>query len=714
VARTTGLRAPYASRMSVCPSCGRENAGEARFCSECGTRLSSEASARREERKIVSILFADLVGFTARSERLDPEDVRAIQMPYFQRVRAEIEARGGTVEKFIGDAVMGVFGAPVAHGDDPERAVRAALAIRDGVAELNAGKPELDLQVRVAVNTGEAIVSLGAATAQGESLVAGDVVNTASRLQSLAPVNGVLVGEETYRSTKSIIDYRPVEPVSLKGKSQPVAAWVAVGAGAPPGERRGRSAPIVGRDHELGVLQRIWEQVVAEQRPHLVTVFGPAGIGKTRLAAEFSRLIEEDGGRAIRGRSAPYGEKTTYGAFAQHVKQIARVFDSDLSAEARTKLREAVTELMGDAEANEISAHIGSLIGLESEGADAAGRDELFYSARRLLEEVARRQPTVLVFEDLHWADAGTLDLLEMLASRMRDVPLLLLALARPELLEHRASWGGGLSGYAALQLEPLGQAQSRELAERLLEETGFEPDVIVGTAEGNPLFIEELAASVSERAAGGTGDLPTSIRAIVTARLDALPSAERRVLLDASVVGKTFWRGALEGMESGGDGLGEVLESLERRDFVRREPISRLVGEQQFTFKHVLIRDIAYATLPRPGRRERHATVARFLEDKTHEGLAAASALAHHWLEAGEKLRAAEFLVVAGDQAGRGWAKDEAVAFYREALAVLPEDETERRREITRRQAVALVAVVHVADAKLLGRRPAPADGQA
>jgi predicted ATPase/class 3 adenylate cyclase len=651
------------------------------------------------------VLFADLVGFTARSERLDPEDVRAIQTPYFQRVRAEIESCGGTVEKFIGDAVMGVFGAPVAHGDDPERAVRAALAIRDGVAELSAATPNLDLQVRVAVNTGEAIVALDADMAQGEGLVAGDVVNTASRLQGFAPVNGVLVGEETYRATRSIVEYEAVEAVSVKGKSAPVTAWLALSATAPPGERRGQRHPFVGRSHELGLLQRIWDQAVAEQRPHVVTVFGPAGIGKSRLAAEFSESVNESGGRAIRGRSVPYGETATYGAFTQHVKQIAHIFDSDLTAEAWTKLEDTTASLVGNGDSAQVAEHVGSLIGLETE-ASAAGREDLFYSARRLIEGLARRQPTLLVFEDVHWADAGTLDLLEALASRLRDVPLVIFALARPELLERKPSWGGGLPGYTALPLDPLGQQQAQELAERLLADTGFEPAAIVGTAEGNPLFIEELAASVLERGDDGTDDLPTSIRAIVAARLDALPAAERGVLLDASVVGKVFWREALVQMGSGGERLGELLDSLEGRDFVRREAVSRLRGEQQFSFKHELIRDIAYATLPRPARRDRHATVAEFLEATTPEIAAASSALAHHWREAGEPVRAADQLVMAGDQAGRGWAKGEAVAFYREALAILPEDERERRRAVTRRQAVAIQGLYHVADAELLGRR--------
>jgi class 3 adenylate cyclase len=503
--------------VRVCPSCGHENPADARFCSACGSRLASEGPAR-EERKIVSVLFADLVGFTARSERLDPEDVRAIQSPYFQRVRAEIEAYGGTVEKFIGDAVMGVFGAPVGHGDDPERAVRAALAIREGIAELNTEDPQLELQVRVAVNTGEAIVTLDAGAAQGEGLVAGDVVNTASRLQALAPVNGILVGEETHRSTKRAIDYKPVDPVSLKGKSSPVPAWIALAAATAPGERRAQPLPIVGRDYELAALRRIWDQVVAEQRPRVVTVFGPAGIGKTRLATEFSEAVEESGGRALRGRSVPYGEKATYGAFAQHVKQITGVFDSDLAPEAWRKLREAAATLVGEAEAEEVAEHVGNLLGLEVDG--AARRDELFYSARRLVEEVARRQPTVLVFEDLQWEDLSTLDLVESLAARVRDVPLLMLALARPELLEHKPAWGGGLPGYTALPLEPLAAEQSRELAVHALREAraaGYDAEEIARTAEGNPLFIEELAASFSEQGAEGPVVLPTSIRAIVS-----------------------------------------------------------------------------------------------------------------------------------------------------------------------------------------------------
>jgi class 3 adenylate cyclase len=655
----------------------------------------------------VTVLFADLVGFTARAEKLDPEDVRAILTPYFARVRADLERFGGTVEKFIGDAVMAVFGAPVSHGDDPERAVRAALEMCATVGELNRNDPELELRIRIAVNTGEALVSLAASVTQGEGVVAGDVVNTASRLQEAAPVNGILVGEETYRATRSVIRYEEAEAVVAKGKQEPVRVWRALAAPADPGERAAGRVPMLGRASELAVLERIWERVVAEQRPQLVTLFGPAGIGKTRLATEFSELARAGDARAIRGRSLPYGEVLPYGAFATQVKQVARIFDTDGVEVAGLKLDSAIADLVDD-EANEVSAHIAMLIGVGREG-DVGNRQTLFFSARRLVEALAKERPTVLLFEDIHWADAGMLDLLEVLASRVRDVPLLLLALARPELLERRPAWGGGLPGYTALPIEALGEEHAKELAAQVLLhlEKPTDESVQIGlVGEGNPLFIEELAASVAEDAAATAAELPTTIRGIVSARLDALPPGERAVLLDAAVVGKVFWTGALERMSSGGLDLAELLDSLEGRDLIRREPVSRLRGDQQFSFKHDLIRDAAYGTLPRQQRRKRHAEVAAFLEETTPEIHAAASALAQHWREAGEARKAADYLVIAGDQAGRGWAKEEAVGLYQQALDLIGAEDPELRVTITRRQAIAAVAVVHVSDAELLGRR--------
>jgi class 3 adenylate cyclase len=693
--------------MTTCPNCGQENPPSARFCNACATPLPARAHGLEEERKVVTVLFADLVGFTARAEQLDPEDVRAILSPYFARVRSEIEACGGTVEKFIGDAVMAVFGAPVAHGDDPERAVRAAVSIRDAVAELNAADPELDLQMRIAVNTGEALVSMGARTTEGEGMVAGDVVNTASRLQEAAPVNGILVGEETYRSTRSVIEYDEAAPVIAKGKQAPIRVWRALAAPTSPGERAVGRVPMLGRASELAVLEGIWERVISQQRPNLVTAFGPAGIGKTRLATEFAQFAGDAGARVIRGRSLPYGEVTPYGAFAAQVKQIARMFDTDSVESASKKLTHAVEELL-DGEGADVVAHVGMLIGLGTEG-EVDDRQTLFFSARRLVEALANERPTVLVFEDIHLSAASMLDLLETLASRVRDVPLLLLTLARPELLSVRPSWGAGLPAYTALPLEPLGDKASEELARRLLEAAGADAQSaldLVERSEGNPLFLEELAVSLGEQSTTAD-ELPASIRSIVAARIDALPAAERDVLLDASVVGRIFWAGALARMAADERAHLDALDSLEGRDLIRRDAVSRLQGDQQFAFKHQLIREVAYSTLPRALRRERHLAIARFLEDAVTELSDVAPALARHWREAGEDKRAVDYFVTAGDHAGRGWAQHEAAAFYRDALALLPEDERERRRDITRRQAVALASIFHATE--LLARRDAP-----
>ena len=681
--------------MQVCVRCGAENPDGAKFCNACGAPLAE--APRTEERRVVSVLFVDLVGFTSRSERLDPEDVRAFLMPYYESVRAEIERRGGTVEKFIGDAVMGLFGAPTAYGDDAERAVRAALAVRDWAADEG-------LQVRVAVNTGEALVALDAVAARGEPLVAGDVVNTAARLQSGAPVGSVIVGAETHAATRTSVEYRPGPPVVGKGKSEPIPAWLAVEAVTGAGERVLSRVPIVGRERELATLVGIWERVTDERRPRLVTVVGPAGIGKSRLALEFSQHVSSLGGRALRGRSTPYGSGTPYSAFGHHVKQLAHVFDSDGREEAQEKLRATLVELVGsEDEGAEHARHLALLLGLGDDGT-VGDRETLFFSARVLLETVAAREPLVLLFEDIHWADASLLDLIETLASRVREVPILLLALTRPELLSERPGWGGGLPAYTALQLERLPDEASRELAEGLLERAGLEPaqvEAVAKTAEGNPLFIEELAAALAERTTGDADELPTTIRAIIAARLDALPADERAALIDAAVVGRVFWKGALACIDDGRD-LTALLGSLEQRDLVRREAVSRIQGDQQFAIKHGLIRDVAYQILPRAGRRERHAAVAAFLQEKTGDVGQATEALAHHWQEAGENQRAVDCLLVAADQAGRGWAKAHAVALYRAALGLIPADES-RHAEVKRQLAVALMAVYHVDDAEHL-----------
>ena len=677
--------------MIACASCGQENPAYAKFCLACGWELAT--TAPREERRVVSVIFVDLVGFTQQSDQRDPEDVRAILGPYHDCARREIESFGGRVEKFIGDAVMGVFGAPTAYGDDPERAARAALAVRDSLRALA-------LQFRIAVNTGEALVTLDARPEHGEAMVAGDVVNTAARLQHAAPVNGIVVGAETHRATRDAIVYEPLDPVVAKGKADAVEAWLAVEAATPVGERRAGRAPLVGRTRELDVLRGIWERTAEERRPHLVTVLGQAGVGKTRLATEFTGMVQELGGQTIRGRSLPYRESSAYFAFALQVKQLCGIYETDTQEVGLQKLREHVGSLVDSGCSAEVTEHLAILIGLDPEHS-AADRETLFFSVRIFIEAVARQQPTMLVFEDLHWADSSLLDLIELLAARLRDLPILVLALARPDLLDARPAWGGGLSQYSALPLEPLSAEESRVLARHLLAEGAS--DAVAENAEGNPLFIEQLAATMLETS-GGRMSLPNSIRGLLAARLDALPPDERTLLLDAAVVGKTFWRGALAAMGCGQD-VAELLGALERRDLVRRDTVSSFEGDQQYSFTHVLIRDAAYDLLPRARRRERHAQVAQFFEQVTSEVGEATSAKARHWRDAGEPERAIEYFVAAGGQAERGWAKEQAVMLYREALELVPDGDAARRREVTAKLAVALQAHYHVPDARLLGR---------
>jgi class 3 adenylate cyclase len=694
-----------------------------RFCGSCGAQLEDEPAqhAGGEERRIVSVIFVDLVGFTSRSEQLDPEDVRAMLTPYYACVREQLESFGGTVEKFIGDAVMGVFGAPVAHGDDAERAVRAALRVLDEIAKLNAQDPDHDLHVRIAVNTGEAIVSLETLSAEGLGMVAGDVVNTASRLQTAAPTDSILVGETTYRATCSTIEYEPVDPLALRGKELPVNAWRVSGAPLPPGERTAPDVPMVGRERELATLTSVWERVARECQPHLVTTFGLPGVGKTRLAAEFMRDVREAGGRVIVGRSLPYGESGAYDAFAQQVKQVAGIFDDDPPDEALDKLRRSVEELLGREGTGETVSHLAMMLGLpvsdEAGGEDVPDRHVFFFSARRFIESIGRAQPTVFVFQDLHWANPSLLDLLEHVSARAEKVPLLFLALARPELHAKRPGWGAGVQASLALPLEPLGEDDARELAARLLArnlegEPGETAEEIVDVSEGNPLFIEELVTSVAERSSGPGGRLPTSIHAIIAARLDAIPAPERTVVLNAAVIGRIFWSGALACLGPANGRLPELLDSLEGRDLIRREPVSRFQGQQQFRFKHALIREVAYNTLPRATRRAAHAAVAAFLGE-VHAERDSPATLGHHLLEAGQPEQAMEYFVKAAEQASRGWAKQEAVDLYRQALELVPSDDEERRSALRVKLAVAQMMLYHLPDAKRRAMRQRNATAQ-
>jgi class 3 adenylate cyclase/tetratricopeptide (TPR) repeat protein len=699
--------------MVTCSSCAQENPAAARFCFSCGRAIGGEELEPREERRVVTVLFVDMVAFTSRAERLDPEDLGAILRSYHDRVRLEIESFGGVTEKFIGDAVVGIFGAPTAYGDDPERAVRAALAVRTAIAELNRGDEALDLHVRIGVNTGDALVTIGARPELGEGMVTGDVVNMAARLQQNAPADGILAGLETYACTRDAVTYGDVISITAKGKSTPLQARPALDSPSrsEPAPRR----PIVGREREMQHLRQIWAQAEETATPHLVTVLAPPGVGKTRLSAEFSVAVRDAGGRVVRGRSLPYRESSAYGAFAAQVKQLAGIFESDPLEVGRAKLRRTVDGL-GAVDADAVTSHLGILIGLEPEQT-VADRETLFFSVRCFIEAVAEDRPTMLVFEDLHWADPSLLDLVELLGAQLRGSPVVLLVLARPELLDARPGWGGGLPAYTALSLQPLAEDESRKLADELLGGSGTDSLSALAahvstTAEGNPLFIEQLAAVALERAENAllNETLPTTIRGIVTARLDSLPPEERSVLLDAAVVGKVFWRGALGAVTDDAGQLGDVLGALERRDLIRRDRESAIEGDPQYAFKHVLIRDAAYDMLTRPQRRERHRRVAQFLEHETSAGGETTAPLARHWREAGDAERAVEHFVRAAEQAGRGWAKQHAVELYKEALDLIPE-ESARHAEIRRQFAIAYQASWHVQDVRGQRRSPAGPD---
>ena len=614
--------------MVVCAECGRENPPDARFCSQCGSALVAVPPRGREERKVVSILFADLVGFTSAAEQLDPEDVRATLTPYYARLRNELVRHGGTVEKFIGDAVMAVFGAPVAHEDDPERAVRSAFAIRDAIAEG-------PLQVRIAVTTGEALVTLDARSSEGEGMVAGDVVNTAARLQSAAPVNGVLVDETTYRATRQNIRYDEAPAVVAKGKVEPVPAWVAVEARSRYGvDVVQTGAELVGRAREVQLLTDALSRVRAERSLQLVTLVGVPGIGKSRLVYELSRVVEDDpdlvGWR--QGRSLPYGDGVTYWALAEMVKAEAGILDSDTAASASAKLEAAVGELGPESGGSErLLRSLRPLVGLESAPSEASEeqRAERFAAWRHFFEALADRRPTVLVFEDLHWADDALLDFVDHLVDWATGVPLLVVCTARPELLERRPGWGGGKPNALTLSISPLSDDDTARLLTQLLDRTVM-PASLLSKAGGNPLYAEQFARLISECGRDVT-TVPENVQGIIAARLDGLPAEEKQLLQDAAVLGKVFWLGAVCNDRATGERL---LHSLERKEFVRRQRSSSVGGEQEYAFRHLLVRDVAYGQIPRLPRADKHSRAAEWLESLGRRE-ESSEMLAHHYLEA-------------------------------------------------------------------------------
>jgi class 3 adenylate cyclase/tetratricopeptide (TPR) repeat protein len=706
--------------MPVCQRCGEDNPERARFCLACGAPLAAPAVARREERKRVSVLFCDLVGFTSRSERLDVEDVRAVLAPYYARLRSDLERYGGTVEKFIGDAVMALFGAPTAHEDDPERAVRAALAIRDAIAELNEADSALDLHVRIGVTTGETLVALDAQPREGEGMASGDVVNTAARLEAAAPVDGILVDEATFRATDRQITYHPAEPVQAKGKTDPVVVWLAVEARASLGVdvHQAPQTALVGRQRELDLLGAALARVRDEHALQLITLVGVPGMGKSRLVWELKELVEAEPELTIwrQGRCLPYGEGVALWALGEIVKAQAGIFETDPSEQATAKLDRAIGDLIAeDGEAAWVTGHLHPLVGLAGAGESSGDRRaEAFAAWRRFCEALAEQGPAVLVVEDLHWADETLLDFLDHLADWAADVPLLVVATARPELLSRRPGWGGGKPNAATVSLAPLSEADTARLVAALLNQALLPAETqaaLLARAGGNPLYAEEYVRMLADRGLlrkdGGTWrlehtdelPLPETVHGIIAARLDALSPKEKGLLQDAAVLGKISWLGALAGL---GDVEPSVLEqplhALERRELVRRERRSTVAGERQYAFRHVLVRDVAYAQLPRAARAKKHQRAAQWLqalapdrvEDRTE-------LLAHHYTAAlqlnqatgqdtaalSERARLA--LREAGDRALELNAFAAAARWYSAALELWPAGDAERPRLLLR-----------------------------
>jgi len=700
--------------MPVCAVCGEESPERARFCLACGAQFGAP-SQLHEERKVVTVLFADLVGFTRRSEAMDVEDVRGTLQPYHQLLRRELERFGGTVEKFIGDAVMALFGAPTANEDDPERAVRAALAIQDAVARLRDGNELLDLHVRIGVNTGEALVALGANPQAGEGMASGDVVNTAARLQSAAPVDGVLVGEITYRATSRTIEYRAADAVIAKGKSERVPAWVAKHARPRLGGdvRQMPSTPLVGREQEVRLLWEAFERARTERTPQLVTLIGVPGIGKSRLVWELFRRVGDDPDSTAwrQGRSLPYGDGVVFWALSEMVKAQAGVLDSDSAEVAGEKLHDAVRGLIPDDRSRGwIEGHVRPLLGL-GVGAEPTGdRAEAFAAWRQLIEAIAERRPTILVFDDLHWADDALLDFVDHLVEWASGVPLLVVGTARPELFERRKAFGAGTSSAVRISLSALSEDETTRLLSALLEDAVLPAETqaaLLGRAEGNPLYAEEYVRMLIDRRVlvrdgrhwrlepGASVPLPESVQGITAARLDALQRDEKSVLQAAAVVGKAAWLSAVEAVAGVSRWQAEqALHRLERKEFLRRERRSSVKDETEYAFRHILIRDVAYSQIPRAERARKHEQAAEWIEslaERDDGSELLTHQLAYHYLAALEARRTAgqppDWLVertrvavrFAGERALSLHAYASAIRHFTDALGMWPDDDPER-----------------------------------
>jgi len=696
-----------------CPACGFDLVGSPKFCPECGRTLTASPRVLGEERKVVTALFCDLVGFTATSESADPEDVDHMLNGYFAMARRSIESFGGVVEKFIGDAVVGVFGVPAAHEDDPERAVRAGLRIVEEAERLRAvdGSP---LRLRVGINTGEALVRLGVVAGSGDRFLAGDAINTASRIQSVAPQMGVGVGLATFEATSVVFEYKELPAAAVKGKAEPVRVFHALAPRARFGTdlTRTHDSPFVGREIDLALLKGIFDKTVAAQSVQLVTVVGEPGLGKSRIVAELFNYIDTRPELVTwrQGRCLPYGEGITFWALGEIVKAHAGILESDPPGDAIAKL-DAV--LPGGTETAWLQQRLLPLLGIEA--SSTASRDELFTAWRRFFEHIAESSPTVLVFEDVHWADDAMLAFIEYLADRAEGVPLCVVGTARPELFERHPAYANGLSNVNRVNLAPLTDAETARLVSGLLDTTVLPAEVqrrILDRADGNPFYAGEFVRLLKDKdlltATGSSWALregaqvpfPDSVQAVIAARLDTLSVDAKSLLADAAVVGKVFWAGALAGMgQRDRADVVDALRELSRKELVKVSRRSSIEGEAEYAFWHVLTRDVAYAQIPRASRAARHVAAATWIESIAPDRVDdMAELLAHHYVTAlelaqaagqtdqaaGLKAPALRFLTVAGSRA-LGLDAAAAMTNCERALALTPPGHPDRAETLTR-----------------------------
>jgi len=692
----------------ACPACGTPAAASSRFCSACGTALVDTAPVdsappRVEERKVVTALFADLVSSTELAARLDPEELSGVVRPFLLAMTEEIELYGGTIEKYAGDGVIAVFGAPVAHEDDPERAVRAALAMQDRLAALQsdlASRAGKQLEMRIGIETGEVVAALGR---EAEGMLTGGSLHVAARLQSAAAPGTIVVGERAWRDTRDAIVYRPLDDVELRGLEGPSRIWRASGIRTARREGIAASVPLVGRLDELALLDLLLTRTIRDRRAQLITVLGAAGIGKSRLAREFAAAARERFPelQLVAGRCLPYGSGLAFWPLAEILKAEAGILDSDPATEIAVKARASLDELLGTgSDALDAQRAILGCVGIVGDDgvpeSEEVARRRLVGAWQAYLDGLASGRPLLVVLEDIHWADPALLELLEELPSALESATTLL-CLCRRELFEQHASWGGGAGFRTVIELTPLSADESAGLTSHLLgmEAPAEVIEVVQRRAEGNPFFAAELLRMLTEDGsllfrdgrwtlAGAPPEaLPDTVQGVIAARIDRLPWSEKTALQQAAVMGRTFWAGAVASL--GGDA--SAIDALVERGLVDEHATSSIEGERELSFIHVLTRDVTYAGIPRARRRSAHAACGIWIERVTPgREEEYAEILAHHFELADDAARAARYAAMAGDRSRRLFVARDAIRWYERGLAAAATLSNEDRRTVEAR----------------------------